>query len=83
MNKKAFGAAAILSGSLLLAFELFCLKFMRLLSRSGGVYSYPSEWRNGPMGYLLETNVLVSVLIILGIIGWGVCVLYRENKKQA
>lgn len=77
MKKVELGSIAVIFGGLLLSLELYGLKFILLMERISGV-----AWRESPLDYLQEPNVILAILITIGIIIYGVALIIIDKLSK-
>ena len=77
MKKTKLGSIAVIFGGLLLSLELYGLKFFLLVERISGV-----AWRESPLDYLQEPNVILAMIITCSIIIYGVVVIIIDKLSE-
>ena len=77
MSRKSIGSIAVIFGGLLLALELYCLKFITILNISFGLSGNPSALDN-----LKEPNITISIFIICVIIVMGFVLIVTDEIKK-
>lgn len=77
MNKTELGCIAVVFGGLILALEIYGLKFMFLMERMSGL-----PWRESASAYLEEPTVKVALLITAGVIIYGLFLIVQGRKSS-
>jgi len=77
LKKAKIGSIAVILGGLLLSLELYGLKFFLLVERMSGV-----PWRESPLDYLQEPNVILAMIITCSIIIYGMTLIIIDKLSE-
>jgi hypothetical protein len=74
LKKSELGILAVIFGAILLSIELYGLKFIHLMELKSG---FP--WKESPLSYLSEPNVIFAVLISIFVILLGIFLIVKDK----